>query len=383
MITSDEHAAILSAVERFCRDISPAEVARRDAAHIAPYDYIPHLAALGLIRAPLPEAVGGLGISWSLFCQIQQRIAYHAQPVASILNRIVTFGAIPLLHFGSAEQQAVLLPALFEGRALVCLALTEPGAGSDARAVTTRAQREGSGWRITGRKTWISDADAASHLLTLCRVAGPAAGDGDGLVAFPVPRTAPWISMTVLPKVGNNCMPSYDIGYDAVAVADTDRLGMAGAGFRTITGTLRYSRASLSATLVGSASAALDLACAHAGERVQFGSALANFQVLRHRLVDMRLEIRKAELMVRELARMIDADEPSDEQAALTKIAATEMFQSVTNHGMQILASAGYAMESPMQRYWRDARLYSFGEGANEIQREIVARHMGLGRRRT
>ena len=373
-----DHAAILDQVDRFCRAIPPAEVIRRDAEHVPPYDYIPQLAALGLIGAPVPESVGGLGLPWSLFCVMQERIAYRAQPIASILNRLITFGVLPIVQFGTDAQKQTLIPQLLAGEALVSLALTEPGAGSDARAVATRAERHGNSWRITGRKTWISDADAASHLLTLCRIAGSDA-PGDGLAAFLVPRHAPGVSMTVLPKVGNNCMPSYDIGFDGVTVEAADMLGEPGQGFAAITGTLRYSRASLSATVIGSAKAALDLALRHAGERVQFGRPLSAFQVIRHRLVDMRLEIRKAELMVRELARLLDEREPADEQAAMTKIVATEMFQYVTDHGMQILASAGYAAESPMQRYWRDARLYSFGEGANEIQREIVARHMGLG----
>lgn len=378
MRAPDEHDAILDAVERFCREIPQSDVVRRDAEHIPPYDYIPQLAALGLIRAAAPESAGGLGLPWSLFCRIQERIAYHAQPVASILNRIVSFGILPLLQFGTEAQKAALLPRLLDGDALVALALSEPGAGSDARAVTTRAERDGKGWRISGRKTWISDADHATHLLTLCRLAD---APGDGLAAFLVPRHAAGVSMSLLPKAGNNCMPSYDIGFDEVPVLDEAMLGEPGLGFRTITGTLRYSRASLSATLVGSAKAALDLAIAHTADRQQFGRPLAGFQVIRHRLVDMRIEIRKAELMVRELARMIDDNEDSYEQAAMTKIVATEMFQFVTDRGMQILASAGYAAESPMQRYWRDARLYSFGEGANEIQREIVSRRMGLDRK--
>ncbi len=380
MSIPDEHDAILDAVDRFCRNIPQSETIRRDAEHVPPYDYIPRLAELGLTRAPIPVEAGGLGLPWSLFCRIQERIAYHAQPIASILNRLVSFGVMPLVQFGTAAQRDALIPPLLDGQALVALALSEPGAGSDARAVATRAERVDDGWRITGRKTWISDADAATHLLTLCRIAGPNA-PGDGLVAFLVPRHAPGIAMTGLPKAGNNCMPSYDIGYDGVLVTDTDRLGEPGAGFRTVTGTLRFSRASISATVVGSAKAALDLAIAHAGERVQFGRPLSGFQVIRHRLVDMRMEIRKAELMVRELARMLDAGEDAEEHAAMTKIAATEMFQFVADRGMQILASVGYAAESPMQRYWRDARLYSFGEGANEIQREIVARRMGLGGR--
>jgi alkylation response protein AidB-like acyl-CoA dehydrogenase len=380
MTLPGEHAAILDTVDRFCRAISPADVARRDAEHIPPYDFIPKLAELGLTRVTVPESEGGLGLPWSLFCRIQERIGYTAQPVASILNRLVSFGVMPLVQFGTGAQKAARIPALLDGQALVALALSEPGAGSDARAVATRAERTSDGWRITGRKTWISDADAATHLLTLCCIAGPDA-PGDGLAAFLVPRHCPGIAMTVLPKAGNNCMPSYDIGYDAVTVTEDDLLGAPGAGFRTVTGTLRYSRASLSATIVGSATAALDLAIAHAGEREQFGRPLGAFQVIRHRLVDMRMEVQKARLMVRELARMVDAGEDCEVQAAMTKVAATEMFQYVADRGMQILASAGYAAESPMQRYWRDARLYSFGEGANEIQREIVARHMGLGGR--
>ena len=184
--------------------------------------------------------------------------------------------------------------------------------------------------------------------------------------------------MTEIAKVGNNCMPSFDIGFDGVRISDSARLGAVGSGFDVVTGTLVYSRASMSATVVGCAQAALDLAVEHGRERVQFGRPVAQFQVIRHRLVDMRMEVVKARLLLRELARRIDAGEPAVDMAAMTKIAATEALQFVTDHGMQILASAGYCSESPMQRYWRDARLYSFGEGTNEIQREIVAREMGL-----
>jgi alkylation response protein AidB-like acyl-CoA dehydrogenase len=284
---------------------------------------------------------------------------------------------MPLATFGSEAQRAGLLADILSGKALVALALTEPEAGSDVRAVRTRARRSAAGWVISGRKTWISDADAASHLLALCRTAEDGARDG-ALTCFLVPRQAAGIAMTGIDKVGNNCMPSFDIGFDGVEVDDGARLGAVGAGFDVIAGTLAYSRAAMSATAVGCAQAALDLAVDHARGRVQFGRPIAQFQVIRHRLVDMRIEIVKARLLVRELARRIDAGEAAAEYAAMTKIAATEALQFVADHGMQILASAGYAADSAMQRYWRDARLYSFGEGSNEIQREIVAREMGL-----
>jgi alkylation response protein AidB-like acyl-CoA dehydrogenase len=380
--TEDDRAAdqsiILAAVEKFCRNrLHPNEVQRRDEGHIPPYDLIPEMAELELIRAPFKPADGGLDLPWSSFCRIQERLGFHAYFAGSILNRLVCFGGMPIAMFGKADQRAVLLPQVLSGHALVALALSEPDVGSDARAVKMRARRTGQGWVLSGRKTWISDADAASHLLTLCRSNDGAQGNAE-LTAFLVPRRSAGIAMTEIPKVGNNCMPSFDIGFDDVTVADSDRLGAVGSGFEVVTGTLGVSRAGMSATAVGCAQAALELAMRHAKERVQFGRPIGEFQVIRHRLVDMRMEIEKARLLVRELARRIDADEPAGEIAAMAKIAATEALQFVTDHGMQILASAGYSSQSPMQRYWRDARLYTFGEGSSEIQREIVAREMGL-----
>jgi alkylation response protein AidB-like acyl-CoA dehydrogenase len=382
MSHTEEFEAIAASVDRLLsRRLPPEEIRRRDEQHIPPYDLVPELAETGLIRAPLPEAVGGVGIPWSVFCRVQERVAYHAFFVASILNRYVCFSAMPLLHFGTEAQQRRLLPGVLDGSTLMALALTEPEAGSDARAVRTRAERVDGGWRIRGRKTWISDADRANYLLTMCRTTEPGGGGGDrpSFTALLVPRHTPGIAMTPLAKVGNNCMPSWDIGYDDVLVSDDDRLGPVGAGFQTIAGTLKYSRASVASGVIGTARAAFDLARKHARERVQFGQPIAAFQVIKHRLVDMHLEITKAALVVRELARAIDAGEPTDDIGAAAKIVATDMLQRVTDHGMQILASAGYAAESPMQRYWRDARLYTFGEGTNEVQREIIARGLGLG----
>jgi alkylation response protein AidB-like acyl-CoA dehydrogenase len=378
MDQASDDAMMLATVDEFCRrHLPPDEIRRRDEVHLAPYDLVPHLAEMGLIRAGFPEEIGGLGLPWASMCRIQERLAYHTHSISSLLNRYISFGAMPIRFFGNDEQKARLLPEIFEGRVLVALALSEPGAGSDARAVTTRAVRDGDGWRISGRKTWISDADQADYLLTLCRTPGEAGGP-KSLTSFLIPRHAAGIAMTPIPKIGNNCMPSWDIGFDNVHVADSDRLGPVGEGFATITGSLRYSRASVAAATIGTAQAAVDLASAHALERQQFGRPLVEFQVLKHRLVDMHIEVRKARLVTYELARVIDAGEPAEEIGAVAKIVATEALQYVTNHGMQILASAGYATESPMQRYWRDARLYSFGEGTNEIQREIIARQLGL-----
>ena len=193
-----------------------------------------------------------------------------------------------------------------------------------------------------------------------------------------IPRDAPGVSMSPLAKVGNNCMPSWDIGFEDVLAPRSALMGVEGEGFAHLMSTLHFSRASMAATVVGCAQAAVDCALAHARERRQFGRPIGAFQVLRHRLADMQMRVDATRLVVRHLAWLISEKKACRREAAQAKVMATECLQFVADHGMQILASAGYAIESDMQRYWRDARLYSFGEGSNEIQRDIIARELGL-----
>ena len=379
MSDSENLALILSSVETLLnRRLPDEEIRRRDDHHIPPYDLIPELAELGLLKAPIPEDCGGLGLPWLSMCQIQERIAKHAFFACSIINRFICFGAMPIISFGSQFHKEVILPEILDGRILVALALTEPGAGSDVRSVISNAKKVDGGWILNGRKTWISDADHAHYLLTLCRTENGNIDKRKSFTAFLVPRHSMGISMSLLRKVGNNCMPSYDIGFDDVFVSDELVLGEIGKGFDTIAGTLKYSRAGVSSGVIGTAQAAFDLARTHAIERSQFGRPIAQFQTIRHRLVEMHIEIVKARLMVLELARKIDAREEAEEMSAMTKAVATDMLQYITHHGMQIMASTGYSVESSMQRYWRDSRLYTFGEGSNEIQKELVARSLGL-----
>ena len=375
---SDAQRAVLDTVDRFvARSLPPEEVRRRDREHIPPYDLLPELGQLGLFRLALPEEWGGIGLDWCSVALVQERLGQHAYMLASIFNRVVGFGAMSLLAHGDAAQKARLLPRLAEGRLLVALALTEPEAGSDAAAIRTRAVGGAGGWRITGRKSWISDARGADYLLVVART-DPAPGGAAGLSLLLVPPNAPGITMTDLPKIGNNAMPSFDIGFDAVCVPEDALLGTAGAGFPALLATLHYARASMAATVTGCAQAATDAALAHARARQQFGRPIGRFQAIRHRLADMQMRVDQSRLMVRYLAWLIATGRNSRRHAAEAKIIATETLQYVTHHGMQILASAGYAADSDMQRYWRDARLYSIGEGANEIQRDIIARELGL-----
>ena len=374
----DERRGFLDTVDRFmdCH-LPPDEIRRRDRDHVPPYDILPAMGDAGLLALPIPVEHGGMGRDWRDVALVQLRLGERGYMAASIFNRVVGFGAMSLLTYGSAAQKAAFLPRLAAGRLLVALALTEPEAGSDAAALTTRAVRVPGGWRITGRKTWISDAAGADYLLVAAR-SDPGSTGAEGISMFLVPPRAPGIAMTQLPKIGNNAMPSWDIGLDEVAVDDAALVGAEGRGFRHLMSTLHYSRAAMAATVTGCAEAAFGLALAHAKARRQFGRPIGAFQAIRHRLADMRMRVDQSRLTVLHLAWAIATGAECRREAAQAKIVATECLQYVTDHGMQILASAGYAAESDMQRYWRDARLYSFGEGSNEIQRDIVARELGL-----
>lgn len=373
-----EQEQVVEAVGRFlARRLPPAEVRRRDRERVPPYDLLPELGALGVLGLPFPKVHGGLEEPWTTLALVQERMAGHAYFAGSIVSRVVAFGGMTLLGYGSDAQKRAWLPELAAGRALFALALSEPQAGSDAAAIRTRAERVAGGWRITGRKSWISDAAGASHLVVVARSHAGSEGPA-GLSVYLVPRAAPGIAMTELPKVGNHCMPSFDIGLDGVEVADDALLGEEGRGFAHVLSTLHYSRASMAATATGCAQAAVDIALAHAKERQQFGRPIGANQAIRHRLADMQMRVDQARLVVRHLAWLVAEGRPCRREAAQAKVIATEALQYVTHHGMQILASAGYAAESDMQRLWRDARLYTFGEGGNEIQRDLIARELGL-----
>lgn len=369
---------MLDTVDRLvATHLPPDEVRRRDREFDPPDHLLKAFAEAGVLALPFPVEYGGLGEGWTSVTLVHERLGYHAAMAGSLFGTTVGFGGMSVLTYGSEEQKHELLPRIVNGDLRFALALTEPGAGSDAGALTTSARHTDRGWVINGRKTWISDADRADYLLTACRTT-PGSKGSTGITMLLVPKGADGIHMTLLEKIGNNCLTSWDIAFDDVLVADDAVLGDVDKGFKNLMSTLHYSRAGQAANATGQAQRAVDIAVAHAKERVQFDRPLARFQVLQHRLVDMQTRVDQARHVLYHLSWLINEDLRCRKEAAQTKMVATECLQYVTHHGMQILASAGYAAESDMQRLWRDGRLYTFGEGANEIQRDIIAREMGL-----
>lgn len=373
-----EDRALLDSVDRMMNRYFPPEALRAaDRAHETPWHLMAPMAELGLFALPFPESYGGFAKDWRSMALVQERIAGHAGIAATLLATTVSFGGMSLVTYGSAAQQRELMPRLIRGELKFALALTESAAGTDAAALVTSARPTGGGWLINGRKTWISNADAADYLVVACRTQRHSQGS-QGVSMLLVPRSTPGISMTLLEKVGQNCLPSWDVGFDDVQVSDEALMGEEGGGFRHLKSTLRYSRAGQAANAVGQAQRAVDVAVAHARERKQFGQSIGSFQAIQHKLADMQVRVNQARLALYQLAWLIATGQRCGLEAAQAKLVASEAFREVTNAGMQIMASAGYAVESDMQRMWRDAALFTFGEGSNEMQRNVIAREMGL-----
>lgn len=377
----DQQRAILDTVDKLVdRHLRLDEQRRRDAAGDPPYALLKVLGEAGLLRLPFPDAVGGLGAPWTTVALVQERLGTRAWMLGSLYNRAVGFGGMGLVTYARENQRDALMPRLIAGELLFALALTEEGAGSDAAAVTTRAERKAGGWRLNGRKTWISDAAEADYLVVVAR-SDPDSQRSNGLSLFLVPKGVPGLELSAIPKIGNHCLPSFEVGFDNVMLAEDAILGKEGNGFAHLSRTLGFARAGMAAATTGYAQFALDLALDHARTRRQFGRAIGGFQAIAHRLADMQMRVDQSRTMARYLAQGLSVGADVTRLAAEAKVVATECLQYVTHHGMQILASAGYHADSDMARVWRDARLYSFGEGSNEIQRGIIARELGLGSR--
>ena len=373
----EDDRMLLESIDRMMeRHLPPALVRQHDDRHEPLLHMMPHYAGMGLFALPLPEEYGGLGKDWRTVALVQERLAYRGD-TGALFSTSVTFGAASLLQYGTPQQKAELLPRLARGEILFSLALTEPGAGSDAGAIITQARRTNTGWRINGRKIWISNASTSDYLVTACRTE-PGSSGPKGVSMLLIPRDTPGITMTPLAKVGQNCMPSWDIGFQDVDVPAEALMGEEGGGFRHLMATLHFGRAGQAAGAVGKGQAVVDLAVAHARDRVQFGQPIGKFQAVQHRIAGMQVRVDQARLMLYQLAWMIATGRPCRREAAETKFAASEMLSDVTDAGMRVMASAGYAMESDMQRHWRDSRLLTFGEGTNDIQLNIIAKEMGL-----
>jgi alkylation response protein AidB-like acyl-CoA dehydrogenase len=316
---------------------------------------------------PLDGAVSAVEL-----CTIREALATESTD-AETAFALQGLGAHPILAHGGEEVVQRWIPAVVAGEAVAAFALTEPEAGSDVASIALAAEPDAGGWRLTGRKKWISNAPEADVYTVFARTT-PGAGSR-GLTAFAVPGDAAGLSGEPLHMISPHAIGTLE--FDGVRVGPDDVLGDPDAGFRVAMGTLNVFRPSVGAGAVGMAQAALEAAVAYAGERHAFGKPLRELQAVSHRLAEMATRLEAARVLVRHAAAAYDegaADVPR--LSAMAKLFATETAQLVIDGAIQIHGAVALEAGHLLEHLYRDVRALRIYEGASEVQREIIAREL-------
>ncbi len=374
---SAEQREIQALARDFAREEIEPHAAEWDRAHGFPRELLTKLGELGLMGVCVPEEHGGAGADFLSYILVLEELSRADAGVGVTVAVHTSACTLPILQFGTDEQRARFVPPLAQGEGIGCFALTEPGSGSDAGSITTRAEQTGEGWRIEGAKQWITNAAFGGTLLLFART-DAATRTARGVSAFIVDSGDITVTRTE-EKLGLNSSVTNDIAIDALV--DADRLiGDLNHGFRIAMATLDGGRIGIAAQAVGIAQAAYDVALGYAKEREAFGQPIANFQAIQHKLANMSMEIDAARLLVYRAAWLKDEGRPHTEAGAKAKLFASEMARRQTAEAIQVLGGYGYTKEFPVERYYRDAKITEIYEGTSEIQRLVIAREI-LGER--
>lgn len=339
------------------------------------------LAKAGLTRWTVPQRDGGADarglcasdqVSTRAVCALRDELAWHSG-MLDVMLVMQGLSAYPVARGGSPALRADVLPALASGERIGAFALTEPGAGSSLDEIATRAERHGNDWRISGHKTFISNAGIADHYSVLARTSGEPGSRG-GLTMFSVPWNSGGISAQRFEVIGPH--PIGDVVFDRVRVSDDRRLGDIGDGQQLALATLGRFRTSVAACANGLARRALDETKAHIAKRVQFGRALASFQALRFEIAEMDVRLRAAQLLTDEAAHAVDSGSPAIAEVARAKYYATEAAGWIADRAVQLHGGLGVKKGSVVERIYRDVRALRIYEGTSEIQKLVLAREL-------
>ena len=371
---TSEQLAFQQQAERFAREIVAQRAAGIDKSGEFPTDVMLAAASEGLLGVTIPKAWGGAGRDYVSYALAIEAIAKASATVAVSLSVSNSLVAELIAHAGRDQQRERWLRKLAGGEALGAFALSEPDAGTDAANQLTKAVRAGDGYRVTGRKVWVANAEEASVAIVFARTRPGLRGQG--VTAFLVPMDTPGIKRTAradsLGVRGLGCM---DLDLD-ITVTDQDVLGPVDQGFRLAMWALQGGRVAIAAQALGIGQAALDEAITYAKQREQFGQPIANYQAIQWMLADMATELAAARMLMLKAATAKDRQEKSTLEASMAKLAASEAAHKAADKAMQILASAGYRRGSVVERLFRDVRATEIYRGTSEAQRMIIAAYV-------
>jgi short-chain 2-methylacyl-CoA dehydrogenase len=372
---SPEHELIRSTVRDFAEAKVAPVAAELDREHRFPYELVTEMAELGLMGMPIPEEYGGGGTDTLSYAIAVEELTRIDSSVAITMAAHTSLGTMPIFLYGSEEQKQQWLPDLASGQKLAAFGLTEPGAGSDAGAARTRAELNNSEWVINGSKIFITNAGTdISACVTITALTGE-----DEISNLIVPNGTPGYDISPpMEKLGWRASDTRELSFKDVRVPEGNLLGPRGKGFQQFLEILDGGRISVAAMGVGLAQGAYDLALKYAQEREQFGKAIAKFQAVQFKLVDMATEIEAGRNLVYKAAWLKDQGRPFAKEAAMAKLYTGELAHRAANESLQIHGGYGFMEESAISRLYRDQKILEIGEGTNEVQRMVIAKHLGL-----
>jgi short/branched chain acyl-CoA dehydrogenase len=372
---SPEQELIRDTVRTFARERVAPVAAELDLGGLFPYELVKELAELGLMGLPIPEEHGGAGgdtVSYAIAIEELTRID---SSVAITVAAHTSLGTMPILMFGTDEQKERWLPDLASGRRLAAFGLTEPGAGSDAGNTRTTAELRDGSWVINGSKLFITNAGTdITWGVTITARTGP-----DEISNIVVENGTDGYTISApMKKLGWRASDTRELAFESVEVPKENLLGPRGQGFHQFLEILDGGRISVAAMGVGLAQGAYDLAYAYAKEREQFGKPISKFQAVQFKLADMATEIEAGRALVYRAAWLKDQGREFAREAAMAKLYTGELSARVAGEALQIHGGFGYMEESAISRLYRDQKILEIGEGTNEVQRMVIARHLGL-----
>ncbi|CAG1000615.1 butyryl-CoA dehydrogenase [Burkholderiales bacterium] len=375
MILNEQQRMIRDTLRSFAREELAPHAAAWDREHHFPREALRELGSLGALGMAVPEQYGGAGLDYLSLALALEEIAAGdgaTSTIVSVQNSVVCG---PLLSFGSEAQKREFLTPLAGGQRLGCFCLTEPHVGSDAGAISTRAERVGEDFVLNGVKQFITTGKHAD-LAIVFAVTDKTAGKR-GISAFVVPTaTAGYVVARVEEKLGQRASDTAQIVFENCRVPAANLLGQEGEGYRIALANLEAGRIGIAAQSVGMARAAFEAALAYANERISFGKIIREHQAVNFRLADMATQIEAARQLVWHAACLRDAGEPCLREASMAKLFASEMAERVCSDAIQIHGGYGYVTDFPVERIYRDVRVCQIYEGTSDIQRLVIGRNL-------
>jgi alkylation response protein AidB-like acyl-CoA dehydrogenase len=370
-----EHELVRSTVREFAQQRVAPVAEELDRESRFPYELVGELAELGLMGMTIPEEYGGGGADTVSYAIAVEELTRVDSSVAITLAAHHSLGTLPIFYFGNEEQKEQWLPDLASGRKLAAFGLTEPDAGSDAGATRTHAEMQDGRWVVNGSKIFITNAGTD---ITACVTITARTGDEE-ISNIIVPNGAPGYEISKpMKKLGWRASDTRELSFKDTAVPEGNLLGPRGQGFQQFLEILDGGRISVAAMGVGLAQGAYDLAYSYAQERRQFGKPIAKFQAVQFRLADMATELEAGRNLVYKAAWLKDQGRDFALAAAQAKLYTGELSNRAVNWALQIHGGYGYMDEYPISRLYRDQKILEIGEGTNEVQRMVIARHLRL-----